>query len=132
MTLPELADHHPDAVRISSATVHKWLTCFQAVLNWARENGTIPDDIVWADPVSNMRLREVETNRQPWEPDELSALFRSPVFTKGHRPAAGKGEAAFWLPLLALYSGAHLSELAPLAVDDIKIDAASGGRCPQT
>jgi hypothetical protein len=130
MTLPELADwsrhHHPDAVRISSATVNKWLTCLQAVLNWARENGTIPDDVMWADPVSNMRLPEAKPSRQPWEPDELSLLFRSPVFTKGLRPAGGKGEAAFWLPLLALYSGARLSELAPLAVDDIKIDTASG------
>jgi integrase len=131
MALPELAEwsrHHPDAVRISSSTVNKWLTCLQAVLNWARENGTIPDDIAWADPVSNMRLPEVKSRRQPWEPDELSALFRSPVFTTGLRPAGGKGEAAFWLPLLALYSGARLSELAPLTVDDIKLDTASGVR----
>jgi integrase len=129
MTLPDLADwsrQHPDAVRISSATVNKWLTCLQAVLNWARENGTIPDEAPWADPVSNMRLPEVKPSRQPWEPDELSLLFRSPVFTKGLRPAGGKGEAAFWLPLLALYSGARLSELAPLALDDIKIDTAAG------
>jgi len=82
----------------------------------------------WADPVSKMRLPEVKPNRQPWEPDELSPLFRSPVFTKRLRPAGGKGEAAFWLPLLALYSGARLSELAPLAVGDIKIDTASGVR----
>jgi hypothetical protein len=42
MTLPELAEwsrRHPEAVRISSATVNKWLTCLQAVLNWARDNG---------------------------------------------------------------------------------------------
>jgi integrase len=131
MTLPELAEwsrQHTDAVRISSATVNKWLTCLQAVLNWARENGTIPDDIAWADPVSNMRLSEAKPSRQPWEPDELSSLFRSPVFTKGLRPAGGKGEAAFWLPLLSLYTGARLSELAALAVDDIKIDTASDVR----
>jgi integrase len=131
MSLPELADwsrQHPGAVRISSATVNKWLTCLQAVLNWARENGTIPDDIPWADPVSKMRLSEVKPSRQPWEPDELSSLFRSPVFTKGLRPAGGKGEAAFWLPLLALYTGARLSELAPLTVDDVKIDTVSGVR----
>jgi integrase len=129
MTLPELAEwsrHHPDAASISSATVNKWLTCLQAVLNWARDNGAIPDDIAWADPVSKMRLPEAKPSRQPWEPDELSSLFRSPVFTKQLRPAGGKGEAAFWLPLLALYSGARLSELAPLAVDDIKVDTASG------
>jgi integrase len=129
MSLLELADwsrQHPDAVCISPATVNKWLTCLQAILNWARENGTIPDEIAWADPVSNMRLPEVKPNRQPWEPNELSLLFHSPVFTQALRPIGGKGEAAFWLPLLALYSGSRLSELAPLAVDDIKIDTALG------
>jgi integrase len=131
MSLPELVKwsrQHPDAVRISSATVNKWLTCLQAVLNWARENGTIPDDIVWADPVSNMRLPESRPNRQPWEPEELARLFSSPVFVDGLRPAGGKGEAAFWLPLLALFSGARLSELVPLTVGDIKLDVASGVR----
>jgi integrase len=131
MTLPELAEwsrQHPDVERISPATVNKWLTCLQAVVNWARDNGAIPDDLVWADPVSNMRLPEAKPNRQPWEPNELSLLFQSPVFTEGLRPEGGKGEAAFWLPLLALYSGARLSELAPLTVDDIKIDAQSGVR----
>jgi integrase len=131
MTLPELADwsrHHPDAVRISSATVNKWLTCLQAVLNWARENGAIPDDVTWADPVSKMRLTEETPRRQPWELDELRLLFGSSVFTNDLRPDGGRGEAAFWLPLLALFSGARLSELAPITVDDIKLDVPSGVR----
>src|SRR5262249_49661712 len=95
---------------------------------WARDNGTIPDDLVWADPVSNMRLSEARPSRQPWEPEELAQLFSSPVFVNGLRPVGGKAEAAFWLPLLALFTGARLSELAPLTVEDIKLDAASGVR----
>jgi integrase len=131
LTLPELADwsrRHPDAVRISSATVNKWLTCLQAVLNWARENGTIPDNVAWADPVSKMRLTEETPRRQPWELDELKLLFGSTVFNEGLRPVGGRGEAAFWLPLLALFSGARLSELAPITVEDIKFDTPSGVR----
>jgi hypothetical protein len=42
------------------------------------------------------------------------------------QPEAGRGEAAFWLPLLALYSGARLNELAPLTVRDVKRDEPSG------
>ena len=131
MTLPEFADwsrQHPDAVRISSATVNKWLTCLHAVLNWARENGAIPDDVTWADPVSKMRLTEETPRRQPWELDELRLLFGSSVFTSDLSPDGGRGEAAFWLPLLALFSGARLSELAPIIVDDIKLDVPSGVR----
>lgn len=98
-------------MRIGAANVNKWLTCLQSVFNWARDNGMIPDEVHWADPVSNMRLGETPADRQPWELDELKVLFSSPVFTKGLRPTGGKGEAAYWLPLLALFTGDRQSEL---------------------
>ena len=41
-------------------------------------------------------------------------------FGKGERPAPGRGEAAFWLPLLSLYSGARRSELAGLRANDVQ------------
>ena len=129
--LPELVEYsraHPDAPRIKAATINKWLNCLGAVLNWARKNGIIPDDMPWSDPVSGMRLPEARSNRQPWEPEELSALFGSLIYLKGERPIGGKGEAAFWLPLLAIFSGARLNELAPLCVEDVKTDAALGVR----
>jgi integrase len=130
-TLPELVEYsrgHPEVPRIKAATINKWLNCLGAVLNWARKNGIIPDEMHWSDPVSGMRLAEARSNRQPWEPEELSALFASPIYFKGERPVGGKGEAAFWLPLLGIFSGARLNELAPLCVEDVKTDAASGVR----
>ncbi len=127
--LPDLVEwsrKHPDAERISPASVNKLLGGVQAVLVWARDNGMIPDEMPWADPFSNMRLEEPRSNRQPWEPDELKVLFGSPVFTQGTRPVAGRGEAAYWLPLLALCTGARLNELAPLTVHDVKNDETTG------
>ena len=115
--LPELAEfsrEHPGTPRIGAATINKWLTCLQGVLNWARKNGVIPDEVHWSDPVSGMRLTEERSNRQPWEPEELRLLFGSPIYLQGERPLGGKGEAAYWLPLLALFSGARLNELALL------------------
>jgi integrase len=126
--LPELVEwtrNHPGTVCISAATINKWLTCLQGVLNWARKNGVIPDELPWADPVAGMRLAETRSQRQPWEPAELSVLFCSPIYLRGERPAGGKGEAAYWLPLLALFSGARLNEMAPMRVEDIKHDPAS-------
>jgi len=130
-TLPQLVDYsraHPEVPRIKAATVNKWLNCLGAVLNWSRKNGLIPDEVQWSDPVSGMRLTEERSNRQPWEPEELSLLFGSPIYLQGERPLGGKGEAAFWLPFLAIFSGARLNELAPLSADDVKLDAASGVR----
>jgi integrase len=127
--LPELiewARKHPDAERLSAASINKLLGGVQAVLVWARKNGMIPDEMPWADPFSRMRLEVPRSTRQSWEPSELQALFGSPVFTQGARPKAGRGEAAFWLPLLALYTGARLNELAPLTVRDVKSDGVTG------
>ena len=98
------------------------------MLNWARKDGIIPDDMPWSDPVSGMRLTEAKSSRQPWELEELSSLFGSPIYVKGERPVGGKGEAAFWLPLLALFSDARLNELAPMCVEDVKLDTPSGVR----
>jgi integrase len=130
-TLPQLVEYsraHPEVPRIKAATINKWLNCLGAVLNWARKNGIIPDDMPWSDPVSGMRLPEARSNRQPWEPEELSALFASLIYLKGDRPIGGKGEAAFWLPLLGIFSGARLNELAPMCVEDVKADTGSGIR----
>jgi integrase len=126
--LVEWSREHPGTVCIVAATVNKWLSCLGAVLNWARKNGLIPDDVVWSDPVAGLRLPVARSQRQPWEPEELSLLFGSPIYLRRERPAGGKGEAAYWLPLLGLFSGARLNELAPMCADNIKRDPASDVR----
>jgi integrase len=73
-----------------------------------------------------MRLAEELPTRAPWQTDELRRLFGSPVFTQSLRPAGGRGEAAFWLPLLGLFTGARLGELAPLTTADVTTDASTG------
>ena len=127
--LPELVEwtrKNPGTVCIAAATINKWLTCLQGVLNWARKNGVIPDEVLWIDPVAGMRLKEPRSKRRPWEPEELSLLFGSSIYRLGERPVGGKGEAAYWLPLLALFSGARLNELAPMCANDVKLDPSSG------
>ena len=42
------------------------------------------------------------------------------MYTKGERPVGGAGEAAFWLPLLALFTGARLEELGQARTEDVK------------
>ena len=48
------------------------------------------------------------------------------MFTKKNWPKAGRGEAAYWLPLLALFAGGRRGELAPLTVADVRKDSTSG------
>lgn len=58
-------------------------------------------------------------SRREFDQTALSALFGSPVYTDGFRPDGGAGEAAYWLPLLGLYTGARLNELGQLRPRDI-------------
>jgi integrase len=123
MPLPELAEwgrKHPQAQKITAPTLNKLLGGVQTVALWARKTGMVPEDLPWSDPFSKMRLAEEASDRDAFTVDELNLLFAAPVFTNGERPAPGRGEAAFWLPLLGLYSGARRSELAALRVNDVQ------------
>ncbi|RZI86370.1 MAG: site-specific integrase [Rubrivivax sp.] len=62
------------------------------------------------------------SQRKPWAPESLAKLFKSELFTAyklPELPAAG-GAAAYWVPLLGLYTGARQSELCQLRVADIE------------
>lgn len=124
--LMEWSNAHPEAQRVSRTTVNKLLNGVQAIANWAAHNGLLPDDVPWADPFSRMRLKVEASDREPWEVDELQVLFNSAVYTDQFRPEGGKGEAAYWLPLLALFTGARLNEIASLRPCDITQDRDTG------
>ena len=98
-------------------TINKLLGALQSIGRWARKEDLVPEE--WADPFADMRLDEDESTRAPFELRELQAIFAAAVFTKGERPKGGQGEAAFWLPLLALFGGERLSELTGLRVSDV-------------
>lgn len=63
--------------------------------------------------------RQAADARQPFENEHLRALFKTPVFTRGERPAKGGYEAAFWIPLIGLFTGARLEEIGQLSVEDV-------------
>jgi integrase len=129
--LPELAQwggEHPEVRKLSSTTVNKLLGGVQAVGLWARDRGLIPEDVPWSDPFANMRLPEDTPERESFTTRELQTLFADPVFTEGGRPNAGQGEAAFWMPLLALFTGARRGELAGLTVADVPTAEVTGAR----
>ncbi|WP_316659744.1 site-specific integrase [Ralstonia condita] len=76
-----------------------------------------------ANPFAEVKIRvsaKHKEDRQPFELPHLRLLFKTEVFTAGKRPAKGGGDAAFWLPLLAAFSGAREEELGQLMVCDVE------------
>ncbi|MCW8905976.1 MAG: site-specific integrase [Sedimenticola sp.] len=59
----------------------------------------------------------------PFDLDDLKRIFSSPLYTDGDQLGRGVREASAWLPLLSLYQGCRVEELAQLLVADVqKID----------
>jgi len=60
-------------------------------------------------------------SRQVWSTDWLQKLLSHAIWQDGQLPKDKKagGLAAYWIPLLALYTGARCSELCQLLVQDI-------------
>lgn len=63
-----------------------------------------------------------ETERKPWAPEHIQGFFALPLFTSyalPQRAARAGADAAYWVPLLGLFTGARVGELVQLKVADI-------------
>jgi len=124
MTVPQLLEYvrkNPETPVMSPRTVNdRALGAIGAVLGWAEAN-----DYIEANPASGVKVKAMKvkrTARLPYSVEDLNTIFRFPIYTLNDRPQAGAGEAAKWLPLLAVYTGARLEELGQLTLNDIRED----------
>lgn len=103
---------------LSVATIKKQLNLLKAVFEVAVSNDLVP-----SNPFRGVKLVKPKVEqkaRVPFDSDDLKRIFSSPVFTQGERPAGGRGEAAVWIPRIALWTGMRLEEIGQLTVADIK------------
>lgn len=100
----------------SQVNVRNQLGYLRTLLNWAAQN-----DVIEANPAKDVRIRVTEKRqeRPDWGIDDLMKLVSGPVHSEGQRPKGCGGEAAYWLPLLALFMGARREELGQLRVMDV-------------
>ena len=104
----------------SPANVNQYMNELGILLNYS-----VGQAITETNPASGIRVmvkRSVKDERKPYDLQSLNMIFSSPVYTENFRPVGGKGETAYWLPILALYTGARLGELCQLTTDDIFLD----------
>ena len=103
---------------LAATTINKQLSHVRAVLRFAVDNGYIDDN-----PGAGIGVRGAKRqtkSRLPYSVDDLNLIFSGPVHRDGKRPQGGGGEAAFWLPLIALYSGMRMEEIGQAYTTDLK------------
>lgn len=102
-------------------TARDYFVWVQALLRFAHQDLGIISRNPWGrlsiDKPSN-------TPRRPWTPEELRLLFGHPLFTAYELPKDAKAgkDAAYWIPLLGLFTGARVGELAQLTKGDLFLE----------
>lgn len=100
--------HEPMALN----TIKKSLIRVAALFNWAVKHGYTTHN-----PASGMVIkstRRPSEERQAFNSDDLKKLFDREDFTRGRY----REPYMYWTPLLALYTGARLNEIAQLHLAD--------------
>lgn len=100
--------------RLSENTVSAYMTYLSAMLNWAKREGWLIGD----NPAEGLGARgDKQVKRRAFTRAELEQLFHSLLPTRKAAPWK------FWVPALAVYTGARANELCQLQVGDVvKID----------
>ena len=101
----------------SQINVRDRLAYLRTLLEWAAQEDIVPVNV--ARDVK-MAVSERGEKRKDFSIDDLNALFSGPVYTADKRSKAGYGEAAYWMPLIALFMGARREEIGQLRVSDVK------------
>ncbi|ODP36203.1 hypothetical protein BFL28_07280 [Sphingomonas turrisvirgatae] len=102
----------------SAANIKMKLSRLRTLLQWASEN-----DYAKENAAAGVSIRDAEAarnRRREFDLASLNRIFASAIYTDGERPTGGRGEASFWLPLLALYTGARMEELGQLRPSDVE------------
>ena len=106
----------------SSKTARDRLVWVKSVLNYACNDL----ELIPKNPWRGLDIKtQTESPRKPWSDESLTKLFSHSIWKELSIPLDKKagGSAAYWIPLLALYTGARCSELCQLQKADIKKDS---------
>jgi integrase len=78
-------------------------------------------ELLETNPADNIRtpVSHDKKSRVAFTSDDLAKIFNSEIYVGGYCPKGAGREAAYWLPLLALFTGARIEELAQLLVNDV-------------
>lgn len=113
---------------LNAKTINKYLSTISPLYDWAKKEGycaSNPCDDLFFDV---QKLKKNGTGRRPpFSDEQVKKIFGSPLFTgferDGREWQAGDCKAddwRYWIPLVCLFTGARIGEIAQLFIDDIK------------
>ena len=116
----DFRDHLLDSGQSARTASHKvgiLKTLFRTAINY---------EMIASNPAEHVRtpVNHDRKRRIAFSSDDLKRIFHSPIYTCAYRSVSGGGDACYWLPLLALFTGARIEELARM-LGGAEVDAAA-------
>ena len=115
---------HLGRQKLARGTIGKKIGFVSTLLQAGYDAGLVPSNVARGLRVPKAKIETLV--RRSFSNPELERLMVSSLYTSRYRPVGGAGEAAAWLPLIALATGARLEEIAQLRVDDLILDRQYG------
>jgi integrase len=110
---------------IGPATVNNYLSSLGGFCNWLFANDYLSEPKITQGLL--VKHNKSEHTREPYGEAELQAIFALPVFAgcKALDDVNTPGDVRvtdwrFWIPVICLYTGARLGEIAQLRVQDVR------------
>jgi len=98
---------------LSTSSINKHIIRTGAFLKWAMKRGYVAAN--YAEGLTVVRKGKPSEDREAYSTEDLLRLVQSPLAGfKDTRPER------YWIPILGLYTGARLNELAQLHLEDVR------------
>jgi integrase len=102
----------PDEHLMSIRTINTRLSCYLEMFKWCTKNGYATTNVF--DGLLLKDNRNTRDLRLPFTPDDIKVMFKAIEHSNLSK------DWQYWLPKLALYTGARLNELCQLQLQDVK------------
>ncbi len=104
---------------ISKKTVKNYITDFKTFMKFVhREHPTTLNACDFVQAPTNKEVDDDTIRRVPFSDEEVNMVFKHPLFVENRYDNVWFPK--FWIPLIALYTGCRLNEIAQMEINDIK------------
>lgn len=103
---------------INAQTVNKYLQTFGTMFEWGRKNGFVSQNVFAGLAIRS--TKRAATERKAFSSEQVTMIYEAIV---GNAGSKAKLPYQKWGPLIGLYSGARLNEIAQIHLKDIRQEA---------
>lgn len=114
-TLSEVLDL-PDVAKLHIKTINKYLQTYSDMFGWANRNGYVETNL-FAGLTLKQSKRKDDGKRRAFSNAQIIAIIEA---ISGNKPDLVRKPYQKWGPLLGIYTGARLNEIAQLHLKDVR------------